>query len=700
MNIFRTDKPRADCAWNARKVAPAAFAAAWACALLPVGAGAHAAAPAIEEIVVSAEASLVNRLGNVGSVSALSAEEVEAIGATHINEALGRVPGVWVARGSGQEHLTAIRSPVYAGLGACGQFLFLEDGIPIRPAGFCNINNLFEVNSEQSGAIEVWRGPASALLGGNALRGAINFLTPVPARNQLTLEGGPYDFYRAALQATGMVGGHELGLSAHGMQTNGWRDDTAYDQQKASLIHGVTIGRWQVRNTLNLSLLNQQTGAFVSGYRAYEDSSLRRTNPSPDSYRDAWSMRAASHWSADGWTVAPYVRRSSMEFLQHFIAGQPWEDNSQTSGGVMVGHAWEGDVVRFELGAHAEVMSGHLKEYQDDPLTTSSAFNNAVRPQGTHYDFDVDSELLAGHYDLVWSFADDLRLIHSLRLEWLRYDYANQSLDGNTRDDGTLCGFGGCLYNRPADRDDSFGNVAGRLGIERLLNDGDTLYAVVATGFRPPQVNELYRLQRGQDVADLDSERIVSVEVGYKAAAWTVAVFADEATDFIFRDSAGLNVSDGKTRSQGVELAVQQTWDRHAFELSTTYAKHRYDFTGGATGGEFIESGNMMDTAPRWLTNAIWRYSPAPAWESELELAVQGEHYINADNTAEYGGHEVFNWRGRYLVNERTTLFARVINLLDEKYADRADYTVFDPQRYRYFPAMPRQLYVGVTLAL
>jgi outer membrane receptor protein involved in Fe transport len=678
------------------RVAP--WLASAACLLLAGGAG--AATGAIEEVVVSAEASLATRLGNLGSVSALSADEIEAIGATHVNEALGRIAGVWVARGSGQEHLTAIRSPVYAGLGACGEFLYLEDGIPIRPAGFCNINNLFEVNSEQAGAIEVWRGPASALLGGNALRGAVNFLSPVPARNQVSVEAGPYDFYRVALQARGAAGGHEFGASANGMQTNGWRDHTDYDQQKASFFHGARIGVWEVRNTLNLSLLNQETGAFVPGYKAYEQNPLRRSNPSPNSYRDAWSMRAASHWSAAGWTITPYLRRSAMEFLQHFIPGEPWEDNSQTSGGVMLNHAWATDALDFELGGHAELMTGHLKEFQEEPLTTSTPFNNAVRPQGTHYDFDVDSELLAAYYDLAWAFGDALRLIHSLRFEWLRYDYDNRSLDGNTRDDGTPCGFGGCLYNRPADRDDTFGNVAGRLGVERSFDDGATVYGVVATGFRPPQVNELYRLQRGQDVADLDSERIVSVEVGYKRDGWAVAAFADRADNFIFRDSAGLNVSDGETESHGVELTVLQTWGRHTVELATTYAEHRYAFTGGATGGEFIEDGNMMDTAPRWLTNAAWRFAPTPRIESELELVVQGEHYINADNTAEYGGHEVLNWRGRYTLNDRATLFARVSNLLDEEYADRADYTVFDPQRYRYFPAMPRQLYVGVTLAL
>jgi outer membrane receptor protein involved in Fe transport len=108
----------------------------------------------------------------------------------------------------------------------------------------------------------------------------------------------------------------------------------------------------------------------------------------------------------------------------------------------------------------------------------------------------------------------------------------------------------------------------------------------------------------------------------------------------------------------------------------------------------------MMDTAPRWLGNAIWRWNPTVRFQSELELVLLGEHYINADNTAEYGGHEVYHWRGRYQLDERTMLFARVINLFDDKYADRADYSAFDPARYRYFPAMPRQLYVGVTFAL
>jgi outer membrane receptor protein involved in Fe transport len=64
--------------------------------------------------------------------------------------------------------------------------------VPIRPAGFCNINNLFEINSEQAARIEVLRGAGSALFGSNALHGAINVVTPITAEpGRLYVEGGP-----------------------------------------------------------------------------------------------------------------------------------------------------------------------------------------------------------------------------------------------------------------------------------------------------------------------------------------------------------------------------------------------------------------------------------------------------------------------------------------------------------------------------
>lgn len=653
----------------------------------------------VEEIVVSGDARLVARMGEVGSWNAIDADEIDLIGATHPTEALVRVPGVWVSRGSGQEHLTAIRSAVLTGAGACGEFLFLENGIPIRPAGFCNVNNLFELNTEQAGRMEVWRGPASAVLGGNALHGAINVDNRVPERNRIGIEGGSYDAYRLSGEFNVESENHQFAGTVFGSGTGGYRDDTGHDQQKVSLVHRMSAGGFEVENTLNYTNLEQETGAFVNGYKAYEDSDLRKTNPSPEAYRDAWSVRFASRWSKDTWHFTPYLRSSDMDFLQHFLPGEPRERNDQTSGGVVFGfEPVSSETLVFSVGAQVEFMSGHLDQWQAEELTDSSAFNNTVRPQGWHYDYDVDSFLAAGYYDLSWEFAEGTRLVHSLRLEYLEYDYDNLMLDGNTRDDGTVCGFGGCLYNRPESRTDDFTNVAGRVGIERDIGEGIG-YITLGSGFRPPQATELYRLQRFQDVADLKSEELISLEIGYRGGWWNIAGFAQSTDNFIFRDSAGLNVSNGKTKAWGIEAEAFKTWGNHTFAISGTYAEHKYDFDSNIAGGEPIEKGNYVDTAPRWLANARWNWRPVNWLDTELELNYLGEHYINASNTAEYDGHLVTNLRAQAMVSDNFSVHARIINLLDEQYADRADFTQFNPLGYRYFPAMPRQFYVGATFS-
>ncbi|MFL2494976.1 MAG: hypothetical protein ACJ0RL_05050 [Porticoccaceae bacterium] len=40
--------------------------------------------------------------------------------------------------------------PVFTGAGSCAEILITEDGLPIRPTGMCNVNQLFEANTEQA----------------------------------------------------------------------------------------------------------------------------------------------------------------------------------------------------------------------------------------------------------------------------------------------------------------------------------------------------------------------------------------------------------------------------------------------------------------------------------------------------------------------------------------------------------------------
>ncbi|MYA17482.1 MAG: TonB-dependent receptor [Gammaproteobacteria bacterium] len=656
-------------------------------------------APALEEVVVRAEASVVPSQGEVGSVSVVDAGAIELTRANHVHELLVRVPGVWISRGSGQEHLTAIRSGVLTGAGACGEFLLLENGIPIRPAGFCNVNNLFEVNTEQAAAVEVVRGPASALFGGNALHGVVNSVTATSAEAwRGSFEAGPYDYNQVRVEG----GADEWRVNALSTSSGGYRDATGYGQQKAYLGLAATVGGWNVVNTVSATLLNQETGGFVRGLRAY-DTSARTSNPNPEAYRDAWSTRAASVWQrtlANGRlvSVTSYVRLSSMAFLQHFLPGQPLEQNAKSSGGVVVRVEGAAEP-RWSTGVVAERFEATLSERQDTP-TVGSAFLVATRPVGTHYDFDVGGTTLAAFYDLGLDVAAEVELVASARLERNSYDYDNHHLVGNTRDDGTPCGFGGCLYTRPEDRDDAYTNVAGRLGIQWPAGPDALVYAVAGLGFRPPQTTELYRLQSGQTVADLDSESLRAFETGVRGSLggldFDIAAYAESTRDLIFRDANGFNVSDGATDAKGVEADVAWRAGRHTLELAAAYGRHRYDFTRDAGRGERIVAGNDVDTAPRWLGSAHWRWS-SDAVTSEFEVAHVGSHFIDAANTARYGGHTLLNWRGGWTVTPRLRLFVRLINLLDRAHADRADFAFGS---YRYFPGMPRQLYIGGSILL
>lgn len=639
-----------------------------------------------------------------GSGSTIDTADILRTRPAHASELLSRTPGTWISRGDGQESLTAIRSPVLTGSGACGAFLFLEDGIPIRPAGFCNANAPFELNFAQAERVQIARGPASSLYGANALHGAINVVSPRPgvAESMYGLDLGQDD------TATGRVsyGTEHWRLDGQGTSAGGYRDATGLGEQKLGLGHLTDIGRWQVQSHLSATNLNQETAGFILGKNAYRDRDLARTNANPEAHRDASSARMHSAWRTTVGehtllTLTPYARWSHMDFLQHFLPGKPTETNGQRSAGVLLDLRQPlRSTGEWRWGAAAEYAKGFVQEVQAGPVADGSAFIKATRPAGVHYDFDVASRMLAlwQAVDLPLDDAGRWHLLQSLRGEYLGYDYNNRALTGNTRDDGTDCGFGSCLFNRPADGTDHFSNLAGRLGLRYGDPYSGQWHGAWSTGFRPPQVTELYRLQRGQTTADLNSERLSGLEVGYQRA-WadariSVTAFGMRKTHFIFTDAAGFNVSDGRTKHFGLE--TEATWrpaQRHELHLSASLARHRYAFDRAAAGGEIINSGNEIDTAPPFMANARWLYQPRRDLTLELEGIRMGPYYLDAANTARYPGHTLFNLRVDWATSATTTLFARITNLTDREYAERADLAFGN---FRYFPGLPRRLFVGI----
>ena len=68
-----------------------------------------------EVIVLEKKLSSLNGWSSNQSISSINKEELNKLDAQHPKQIFRRSPGVWISRGSGQEHLTAIRSPVLSG---------------------------------------------------------------------------------------------------------------------------------------------------------------------------------------------------------------------------------------------------------------------------------------------------------------------------------------------------------------------------------------------------------------------------------------------------------------------------------------------------------------------------------------------------------------------------------------------------------
>lgn len=664
---------------------------------------AHAQELLSEHVLVTATRIQVDASDLALNWSAVSEDELDLTGLIHINEIMQRVPGAWISRGNGQESLTALRSPVLTGSGSCGAFFMAADGISLRAPGFCNVNQLFDANSEQAARIEVIKGPATSLYGSNAMHGVINVLSKAPTEtssNSLAVEAGPFDYYRAKYSHGNTVGKHGISIALNGTSDGGYKDDSGYDQQKATLRHDYEGDLWQIVSALDVTNLNQETAGFIRGYEAYKDSDLKKSNPNPEAYRDARSLRLYSSASRqlDDWnllTITPYYRDNKMEFLQHFLPWQPVEKNGHRSAGIRGSIHTDAGAWHWVNGIDLEYTDGWLEEVQENEFSPN-------QPTGVHYDYQVDATVAAAYSQLNLDLSDRLSVMAGARAEYTHYDYDNRT------DDGSACAPSAtaCRFYRPADRQDSFNNWSFNAGVSYSLSDNHSSYLRLAQGFRAPQTTELYRLQSGQRVADLDSEELGNIELGLRGnfsdkLQYDISVYLMNKDEVIFQDADRQNVSGAKTEHYGSELSldyfIADAWE---LGLDLTLARHKYDSRIELLGANTNIKGNDIDTAPRTFGSARlgWNLQPDFNWDAkaELEWVYMSSYYLEPDNAHKYSGHSLVNLRVSSAVTEHLTANLRLTNLLDEDYAERAD---FGFGQYRYFVGQPMGAYVELVLA-
>lgn len=687
-----------------RKLLVSSIATATAMIAAPAIGQSQSGIQAIEEIEVFSTNRRTEGLADVNAaVSVIGEEELDLIAHTHYQEALARIPGVSGNRNNGQESLMAIRSPVLTGNGACGAFLVAENGIPVRSAGFCNVNEMFDTHSENAAGIEVVRGPGSVFWGSNALHGLVNVVLPSPGDvGEFTLEGGPRGSSRIKASYGQDYGNFAQSLYITGVNEEGYRDDSGVDQQKVSWLYEYTLDNGiKMDGGFSYLNLNQETAGYVVGDGGYKDTTMRDTNPNPEAYRDSVNSRIWTRFTMESgdweYVLTPYFREVNMNFIQHFLPGTPIEDTEHRSLGFQFAAYRDlGNDSTFSYGLDVESTDGNLFQSQPNPTQGSFFLRNTV-PQGAHYDYEVEARQIALFANYETALSDNWRLSIGARAEKMEYDYDNKMLDGRTDDQGVACGFG-CRYSRPGDRNDTFEDISPKIGLSYQLNNNNSLQLRAQRGIRAPQATELYRLQGSQTVADLDSVELDSYEFAFQGANsdldYSVTGYFMQKENEILRDSSRTNLNGSDTEHVGVELSAGYNLsDNLSLRGVINYAHHTYE-NDLISGGQNI-NGNRIDTAPDTFGNIRLSYRANGNLRTELEWAHMGEYYTNPENTAGYGGHDLVNLRTQYTVNDDLSLYINIMNLTDQKYAERADWTTFTGDRY--FPGEPARIFAGFT---
>ncbi len=657
-----------------------------------------------EIIQVTANRSLLDSAITSNNIS-LSTEKIELNNHQHLNQLLSQVSGVWLSRGNGQESLLSLRSPVFTGPAACNEFLLMQDGIALRAPGFCNVNELFDSTAELAGQIDVVKGAHSAQYGPSAIHGLINIKSPRLTNDATTasLTLGPDGYIKlnsqyAQTQDTPTYFGMSLG------HDGGYQHSSGYDQQKLLFKNQLDFNQLSINNQISVTHLSQQTAGYLQqGKDAFKNAALTRNNSIPDAYRHTTAINAHSKISSVkenySWAITPYIRWNEMQFLMHYLPGEPTEKNGHQSIGTQAQLQYRLDKSIVTVGTDVDITHGFLKQYQKSETDSGSDFLDMILPAGQQYDYQVKARNIALYSGIEHSISKPLTLSANIRWDTVRYDYENKMLTGNSKDDGSACGGPGCRYTRPADSSDQFDNLSWNGQLNYQLSPQSDTYLKIDHAFRAPHTSELYRLQNGQLETQIDSEQANSIELGYQfieqATRLKLAIYQMHKSDVIFRDSQRNYVNDAKMRHTGIELDLNQTLSPQlSAEFNLSWAEHIYKNNPNLVNSDESLAGNKIDTAPELTAAARFNWFYLADSLVQLEYQHMSDYFLNPENTAEYEGHNLINLRWQHQLNTQWKLGLQWLNALNTAYAERADFAFGN---YRYFVGQPSRVYLKVS---
>jgi outer membrane receptor protein involved in Fe transport len=670
------------------------------------------AATTVAPVTISATREARSRSEGSATIDVLDGAAVREARAAHPSQILKRIPGVYVSQLSGEGHSMAIRQPITTK----PMYLYLEDGIPTRPTGFFNHNALYEVNIPQSGGIEVLKGPGTALYGSDAIGGVVNVLTrpaPVSPTLEANVEGGAYGYQRVLATGGFAKGKDALRVDVNATQMDGWRNNSPYERQSATVRWDRSLGLWSTRTVITGTRVDQNDVLALSQTQLDERDPINR---SPLAYRRARAVRVSTaierEEGATLWSFTPFARYNLMELLpswQLTYDPQTWETRN-TSIGLLAKYRrdlpqWNARVI---AGADIDYSPGSFSAQQAVLQTSGTGVARifeSFTPGAMHYDYDVTYRQASPYVHAEWSPLTRLRFDVGARYDVVGYDY-------DTKLDPVATG----AHRVPESTTRDYARVSPKLGVSFDVTPTVNTFASYRAGFRAPSQGQLFQQNNANNTVDLEPVKAGSYEVGVRGSVGQRAVYQLSLYDMTIQDdiitlltSTGDRIATnaGETLHRGIEASIGAAiTSRVRVDLAGAVSAQEYvrwvpQEARAATGGsaavpEIRYDGKVIDGAPARLGNALVTWTPKLLRGGRLaaEWTHTGRYYMDPDNTREYGGYDLVHFHANAFITPTVELFARVMNAADRTYAELATFTAF--QGAQLTPGTPRTVYAGL----
>jgi iron complex outermembrane receptor protein len=677
----------------------------------------------LEAVIVTANRSATLRREVPVAITKLSQKLINETKPTAVYEIANKTPGVLMVNLGNEQHSMSIRQPMTTN----SYYLYLEDGLPIRPMGIFNHNALLEINQFNLQNIEVVKGPVSSLYGPEAVGGAVNFISvrpPVDPEFKIGIQADQWGYKRLQMAGgttVGKFGIHISGLSSE--QKNAWMTFSDYNKNninarlefkfnaKTRLISNTMIGKYYS----DMSGSVNEAAFYSKTYKSTTDFTYRKS----DALRTRLTLER--DWNDNGNTFLTVFHRDN-KLGQNPSYGIKWSSsttapndpfkakgeinsNNFKSYGAVAQHVQK---INF---LDTKIIGGVLFDYSPVEYWSHQidlkAYLNPGNQSVEHYEItalrpDIKiADYTADIYNTAEYLQLSLKPIKSITLTaGSRYD--NMKIDYNNKVDVSS---GSKVYDQYTFKTGINFNPTPQIGF----------YGNYSQGFAPPGVTAIFRKKPGTGTATVPAEFYYNLDPAkfnnYEVGGWTCLLknklYLEYAAYYMEGKNELLNIrqadnstdykSAGETRHKGIEFALNyKPSEQLAIRIGGTTAQHTFiDFKVSDKPTDALQrlDGFEMPSAPKWSGNSEVSYYPKwlPNFRTSIEWQFVSSWFQNQVNTVKYDGYNVFNgrvgyqWRG-------IEVYVNAMNITDKLYAynvsrgnnanDQSTYTAAAPRTF------------------